>query len=57
MSSAYDDRPLSELFREDHRHIAAREADRILAMHRANFAAHQLIAKKARHQDIKEIEL
>jgi hypothetical protein len=54
---ATETRPLSELYREDHRRMAAREADAIIARHRMIFAAHQLAAQTARHQDIKEIEL
>jgi hypothetical protein len=45
-----DTRP-SDIYLQTHRRLVARERDRILAMHRANFAAHQFAAEIERHQD------
>lgn len=52
-----DTRPLSDFYREDHRRLAAREADRIIAVHRASYAAHQLFIAAERRNSIKELEL
>ena len=50
-------RPLSDFYREDQRRLAARATDRILALHRANYAAHQLtIAAKLRNA-INELDI
>jgi hypothetical protein len=52
-----DTRPLSDFYREDHRRLVAREADRILAAHRANFAASQLTAEAERRNSINELDI
>ena len=51
-----DTRPLSDFYREDHRRLAARERDRIIAAHRASYAAHQLIVAERRNS-INELDI
>jgi hypothetical protein len=55
--SLAETRPLSDLYREDQRRLAAREFDRIIALHRANFTAHQLIVAAERRNSINELEI
>lgn len=52
-----DTRPLSDFYREDHRRLAARERDRIIAAHRAHYAAHQLITAAERRNAVNELDI
>lgn len=52
-----DTRPLSDFYREDHRRLVARERDRIIAAHRANYAAHQIITAAERRNSINELDI
>jgi hypothetical protein len=51
-----DARP-SDIYSQTHRRLAAREADRIMALHRASYAAHQIIVAAERRNSTNELDI